>query len=96
MGNRRCPENLLWWDKVILNLPGDPCFDPSQPTVSKWNKMVERIARDIVGFVDDLRLSGYSIENAWAVLRFILSRLQYLGIQDAARKRRPPSQTPGA
>jgi hypothetical protein len=96
MGNRRCPKNPLRWDRVILNLPRDPKFDPSQPTVMKWNEMVERIAGDIVGFVDDLRLSGFSIENAWAVARFILSRLQYLGIQDAARKRRPPSQTPGA
>ena len=28
--------------------------------------------------------------------RQVASRLQYLGIQDAPRKRRPPSQTPGA
>jgi hypothetical protein len=54
MGNRRCPKNPLRWNKVILNLPGDPRFDPSQPMVSKWNKMVERIAGDIVGFVDDV------------------------------------------
>jgi hypothetical protein len=95
MRNWRCPKNPLRWDKVILNLPGDPKFDPSQPMVMKWNEIVERIAGDIVGFLDDLRLSGFSIENAWAVSQFILSRLQYLGIQDAPRKRRPHSQTPG-
>jgi hypothetical protein len=50
----------------------------------------------MVAFVDDLHLTGFSIENAWAVARHILSRLQYLGIQDAPRKRRPPSQRPGA
>jgi hypothetical protein len=40
--------------------------------------------------VDDLRLTGFSIENAWALARHILSRLQYLGIHDAPRKRRCP------
>ncbi len=50
----------------------------------------------MVAFVDDLRLTGFSIENAWAAARHILSRLQYLGIQDAPRKRNSPSQRPGA
>jgi hypothetical protein len=62
----------------------------------KWNEIAGRIAGDIVGFVDDLRLTGFSIENAWAVARHILAQMQYLGIQDAPRKRRLPSQTPGA
>jgi hypothetical protein len=83
------------WDKIRLNLPGSPEYDPSLPMVMKWNDLAARIAGDIVVFVDDLRLTGFSIENAWAVARHILSRLQYLGIQDAPRKLRPPSQNPG-
>ena len=30
-------ENPLFWDKVILNLPGEPKFDPSFPNVYKIN-----------------------------------------------------------
>jgi hypothetical protein len=67
VGNRRCKSNLLRWDKVCLNLPGDLAYNPSLPTVMKWKTIAGRIAGDIVGFVDDLRLTGFSIENAWPV-----------------------------
>jgi hypothetical protein len=56
---------------------------------------VDRLTGDIT-FVDDLRASGYEQENAWQVSRQITARLQYLGIQDAARKRRPSLQSGGA
>jgi hypothetical protein len=85
------------WDEIKLNLPGDPEYNPSKPRVMKWNRLITRIAGDIVGFIDDLRATGHSREYAWAVAsRQVMARLQYLGIQDAPRKRRPPSQTPGA
>lgn len=95
-GNPRIDSNPMRYDKVILNLPGSPDYDPSQPRVMKWNNIAEAIAGDVVTFVDDLRASGYSFENAWQVARQIASRFQYLGIQDAPRKRRPSSQKPGA
>jgi hypothetical protein len=62
----------------------------------KWDSRLGRIAGDVLAFVDDFRASGYSREAAWAVGHQLASRLQYLAIQDAPRKRRPPSQTPGA
>ena len=62
----------------------------------KWDEIKARIASDLQSFVDDLRASGFSVEEAWQVARQVASRLQYLGIQDAPRKRRPPSQSPGA
>jgi hypothetical protein len=96
VGTRRDKGNPMRWDLLRLNLPGDCYFDPSLPFVMKWNKLVERIAGDVEGFVDDLRSSGYSIENVWQVSRQIASQVQYQGIQDAPRKRRPPSQNPGA
>ena len=71
-------------------------FDPAKPNVAKWNDIVDRLAGDIITFVDDLRASGYDRENGWQVARQIVARLQYLGIQDAARKRRPSSQSGGA
>ena len=94
-GNPLDESKALRYDWVVLNLPGMPEFDPSKPNVMKWNDMVDRLAGDVITFVDDLRASGYDRENAWRVARQITSRLQYLGIQDAARKRRPFSQSGG-
>ena len=90
------PKNHLRWDVVKLNLPGDPSFDPTRPRVMKWDSSSQKIAGDILAFVDDLRASGATLEEAWQVARQVASRLQYLGIQDAPRKRRPSSLTPGA
>jgi hypothetical protein len=95
-GNPDDKKNCLRWDRVILNLPGDSRFDPTKPRVMKWDDILMRIAADILSFVDDLRASGFTAEEAWQVARQVASRLQYLGIQDAPRKRRPPSLTPGA
>jgi hypothetical protein len=79
-------------DLILLNLPGAEGFDPRLPRVMKWCKVAKRIAGDVVGFMDDERGSGYSLENAWQVHRQYVSKQQYLGIQDAPRKTRPPSQ----
>ena len=38
--------------------------------------------------MDDLRALGFSMEEAWKIARRVCSYLQYLGIQDAPRKRR--------
>jgi hypothetical protein len=84
------------WDLVKLNLPGDPKFDPTMPRVMKWDSLINKIAGDIVAFVDDLRASGHSVEQAWAISHQVVARLQYLGLQDAPRKRRPLVRTPGA
>jgi hypothetical protein len=89
--------NFMRWDSIKLNLPGDPQYNPSKRRVMKWDEKLENIAGDILGFVDDLRASGYSMEYVWgAVARQVALRFQYLGIQDAPQKRRPPSQNPGA
>jgi hypothetical protein len=95
-GDRKMKMNPLRWDYVRLNLPGDPYYDPSLPRVMKWNTATNSIAGDVLAFVDDLRASGASPEQAWQIARQVASRLQYLGIQDAPRKRRPPVRTPGA
>jgi hypothetical protein len=86
----------LRWDDIVLNLPGDASYDPSRPRVMKWDFHEDRLAGDFVAFVDDLRASGATEEHAWAVAMRIAKRLQYLGIQNAARKTRPPTREPGA
>ena len=95
-GDRSDPTNPCRFDEVRLNIIGQPGYDPSLPWLIKWNAVDQAMAGDLTAFVDDLRIAGYSRENAWMIARRICSRLQYLGIQDAPRKRRPPSQSPGA
>lgn len=89
-------SNQLRWDKVRLNLPGDPDYDPSKPRVLKWDFRMDRLAGDVITFADDLRGSGATAEHAWSVGMQVAKRLQYLGIQNAARKLRPPTLEPGA
>jgi hypothetical protein len=95
-GDRREETNPLRWDEVHLNLPGSPSFDPTLPRVMKWDRLIDNIAGDVLTFVDDSRASGINEEVAWKIARQVASRLQYLGIQDAPRKRRPPTRKPGA
>jgi hypothetical protein len=94
-GNRRHKDNAMRWDFVKLNLPGDSAYDPPMPRVMKWDSLIENIAGDVTAFVDDLRASGHSIERAWKVGTQMGSRLQYLGLQDAPRKRKPPVRASG-
>jgi cytochrome P450 len=56
----------------------------------------EDFAADLFTFVDDLRPCGPSKSEAWQAARRAASILNWLGIQDAARKRRDSSQKPGA
>lgn len=46
----------------------------------------------MITFVDDVRVTGFSKENCREVHHQFASRIQYLGMQDAPRKYRPPSQ----
>jgi hypothetical protein len=87
-GNPLDLKNAVRCDEVWLNLPGDDKFNPTLPMVLKWNLVVDQM--------DDLRASGCDSESAWQVVRQVASRLQHLGIQDAARKRRLSTQKGGA
>ena len=46
--------------------------------------------------MDDLRGTAPTREEAWLASSAMAQGASYFGLQDAARKRRPPSQTPGA
>jgi hypothetical protein len=89
------PNNALSWDRVILNLPGQPDYNPAFP----WVYRVRRdgtVAGATPAFVDDLRPVGSSKEHCFSVLHQTASRFGYLGMQIASRKTRPPTQSPGA
>jgi len=87
-GNEEEKSNPLYWKNVVLNLIGNENFNPSLPSVYKWDDIAQQIAGEVKAYVDDLRTIGRTLEHAWAIARLVASRLQYLGIQDAPRKRR--------
>ena len=87
-GDHRELRNPLRWDRVTLNLVGADNYDPAMPNVYKWDAVNARLAGDVLSYVDDLRVVGFSLEHAWLIARWVASRMQFLGIQDASRKRR--------
>ena len=91
-GNPRQTGNPMGYSRVRLNLPGLEGFDPILPKVMKWNDDCGNIAGDVITFIDDVRIVGHSKENCHGVHRQFISRMQFLGMQDAPRKFRPPSQ----
>ena len=95
-GDPSLSSNPMRYDSVRLNLPCMPDYNPELPKVMKWNKEAldgkGGVAGDVITFVDDGRLTGYSKENCREVHRRFASRVQFLGMQDAPRKFRPPSQ----
>jgi hypothetical protein len=95
-GDRHDPTNVFRWDKVVLNLPGSEDYNPSKPWVYKLRLDDRRIAADLFIFVDDLRPTGPSRKEAWLAAWRAASKLNYLGIQGAPRKRRHSSKNPGA
>ena len=62
-GDPAVESNIFRWSSVRLNCPGYPHYDPSKPWVSKVREDGV-IAADLVGYVDDLRLSGPSRQEA--------------------------------
>jgi hypothetical protein len=69
-------------------------YDPSRPSVMKL-RPGNRLAADIIAFYDDGRVFGPDAALARQALRQIVSRMQYYGNQDAARKRRDVGLRPG-
>ena len=94
LGDRRNKSNVFQWEKVKLNLPGAEDYDPSEPWVCKV-RMDGVLAADIHIYVDDIRTTASSERECWKASQRVSSVLAYLGIQDAARKRREPGQGGG-
>ena len=55
-----------------------------------------RVACNLFTFLDDERVTGADEDLAWQASHTLASKQSYLGIQDAGRKARPSSKTPGA
>ena len=94
-GNREDKNNPFHWSKVTLNCPGSSDYDPSMPRLYKWSDVWNSIAGDAKTFVDDLRSIGCSEHHCRLITHQVESLMGYLGLQDATRKRRPVTPTPG-
>lgn len=94
-GNQTDPGNALQWETVKLNLSGSSAYDPAQPWVLRTT-VQGKPAGATPAYVGDLRPVGNSCDHCFRVAHQTASRLGYLGIQNASRKTRPPSQHPGA
>ena len=95
VGDRRDVNNPFRWDRIVLNLPGSPEYDPTLPRVYKWNERIQSMACECKFFCDDFRVVGPNEELTKAATHQLETTMSYLGIQDATRKRRKITQTPG-
>jgi hypothetical protein len=94
-GLRTDPENIFRWARMEMNLPGALGYDPTKPWVFKCREDGNPAA-DFVLYVDDNRSVGNTRAEARLAARRVASVCSYLGVQDASRKRRSASKTPGA
>lgn len=93
-GDRFDDKNPYQWERVVLNLPG-PGYNPTKAWVTKVRKD-SAVASDLFTFVDDERITGATEELTWQAGHALGAKQSYLGIQDAARKVGPCSQSPRA
>jgi hypothetical protein len=95
-GDRKRKTNPFRWDRVVDNLPGTANYDPSKPWIYKYDEVNGCMANFVVSYVDDLRTgSQRGKEECDRTTHTMASGLNYLGEQDAARKRKMASQNPG-
>jgi len=85
--------NSFGYDRIRINLPGDPKYNPSLPWLCKMNE--DREACDVVEYMDDVRPFGEGEEAVRKAGKRASQVVQHLGQQSADRKYRPPSQEPG-
>lgn len=93
-GDRTDEDNPFRWDSVVLNLPGDPDYDPSLPWVMKVRRD-GHLASEVYIYVDDGKFTGWNRLECWRAVQRFSKVLSWLGIQDAFRKRTGPSTEPG-
>jgi hypothetical protein len=94
-GDQWRTDNPYHWVAVVLNLPGQEDYSPNLPWVRRVTSTGD-IASDCPTYVDDARIIGSTRAACLAADHRFATIMCYLGIQVAARKVRPPSQTPGA
>jgi hypothetical protein len=95
MGDHLDDNNVLRWAAVRMNLPGSVLYDPMVQWVSKVRKEDGQVAADLSIYIDDFRPTAPIAQECWQAARKARSTLNFLGLQEAPRKYRPGSMTPG-
>jgi hypothetical protein len=94
MGDPNDCSSVFQWKEVRLNLPGVEDYDPSLSWVAKITED-GRVGADLFIYMEDLSPPGPDAEECWRAARKGAVTCNHLGIQDAPRKRRAASKTPG-
>jgi hypothetical protein len=84
-------ENQLVFAEIRLNLPCAEDYDHTKPRVTKVDSQ-GRIVGNCCMFCNEGRTIGQNEMQCSMCQQRIVSQIQCMGIQDAARKRRPGSQ----
>ena len=95
MGDRHDPNNVFRWQRLVLNLPGMPTYDPSRSWICKVRED-GTLACDLFTYCDDNRITAPNAFEAWKASQKVSSTLGFLGLQDAPRKRRYGQKESGA
>ncbi|KAL7580705.1 hypothetical protein ACA910_002212 [Epithemia clementina (nom. ined.)] len=85
LGNRKDPDNVFRWEHVNTDLPGSETYKPGAPWITKRRDTGE-IAADAHNYVDNLRGTAHTAEEAWQVGSRYAKIASFYGVQDAARK----------
>jgi hypothetical protein len=88
--------NPFYWDEVVLNFPGQENYNLTMPKVYKWNSISKCMASFFRTYIDNVRSGGSSEVTCRSASRRIASRINYLGQQDAVRKRGHAAKVPCA
>lgn len=94
-GDRRDKENPFHWKQIEHNLPFSEDYKASLPRLKKIRSDGQH-GCEVIIYVDDQRIVGPSEELTWQASSRMAKGLCWLGLQEAARKRRVGSQRPGA
>jgi hypothetical protein len=94
LGDPKDSSNVFEWEEVCLNLPRMAEYDPSKAWVAKVSEDGQ-VAADLFIYMDDVRPTGPDAEECWRDSRRAASVCNQLGIQDAPRKKRGVSRSPG-
>jgi hypothetical protein len=91
LGDRKDQGNPFRWDRVVLNQPGDEHYQARLPWIMQVREDGE-LATAVCQYIDDMCTCASSEKDVWEASCRIGKVLAHLGLQDAARKRREPSQ----
>ncbi len=95
MGDRSNPLNPFRWDHIVKNYPGMESYNPLRPMIYKA-RSDGVIAADVHKYIDDLRPTACDEGEIWRASMQIMTKVNWLGMQNAARKYRDGAMRPGA